>query len=75
MSIWASASVWGAILGVNVLAIWCEFQMTPDTSLLQGLATASGDNKNDKPSTNGNVMESIAKDRQSRKIRIHIQYS
>lgn len=32
--------VWGTILGANALAIWCEFQMGPDESLLQGLATA-----------------------------------
>lgn len=38
-SIFWAFGMLGALLSANVLAVWCETRMTPNESLLQGLAT------------------------------------
>jgi hypothetical protein len=71
VGIYGTCGILGAIVGANALAIWCEFQMTPDQSLLQGLATL----KNTKPKPQDEDIESPYTRRRTTKFRISIHYS
>jgi len=67
--------VWVAIVGANVLGIWCECQMTPEQSLLQGLASAEIPKRKKESETVKEEEPLSMSHRQSSKLRVHIQWT
>jgi hypothetical protein len=64
----------GVLFGANALAIWCEFQMTPNESLLQGLATAEFPTSTQEGQDDGDTRASMCR-HGTTKLRISFQHS